>query len=303
MLSKNDFIQRATLIHGNNYDYTQVDYRGCFKKVTIICHLHGVFIQQPDSHLHGTGCPKCGHIKKGKSHNIGIKNFIARAKETHGNIYDYSETVYSGMRKKLLIRCPTHGVFEQCAYNHLIGQGCPKCKGEKVSKSCRKEVDTFIADSFLIHGDKYDYSQVEYKTARKKVSIICPKHGKFYQTPTSHLHGCGCPHCGNHVSKWEFKLLSFVQTICSDTVGSYRGWCPNHPNREIDIFIPSLNIGFECNGVYWHKIITDNDGIDKIKEAKEVGISLYVLWDNISIDENKAIISTYIRKEMTDGSR
>ena len=54
----------------------------------------------------------------------------------------------------------------------------------------------FIEKAKKIHGDKYDYSKVEYKNTRTKVRIICPVHGEFWQTPSSHLSGRGCPNCG-----------------------------------------------------------------------------------------------------------
>jgi Zn finger protein HypA/HybF involved in hydrogenase expression len=276
---------------------------GCFIKVSIVCTEHGIFQQRPDSHLQGNGCPKCGSIKKGESRNKGLKYFIEQAKLVHGDKYDYSDTVYLGMRKKLFIRCPHHGIFEQCSYNHLIGQGCPECKRLRISDLGRKDVSTFIKDSIIIHGNKYDYSQVNYKSARIKVCILCPKHGKFYQTPTSHLHGSGCPRCGSPVSKWEIELLGFIKSMYPDTIGSYRGWCPGHPRKEIDIFIPSLNVGFECNGIYWHKIVNNMDGGDKVVDAINVGIILYVLWDNISIEQNKRLICYHLNKEYIDGSK
>ena len=53
----------------------------------------------------------------------------------------------------------------------------------------------FIEKAKKIHGDKYDYSKVEYINSHTKVCIICPEHGEFWQTPNNHLHGYGCPKC------------------------------------------------------------------------------------------------------------
>ena len=53
--------------------------------------------------------------------------------------------------------------------------------------------DDFIKKSREVHGDKYDYSKVEYVKNHTKVCIICPKHGEFWQVPNSHLNGNGCP--------------------------------------------------------------------------------------------------------------
>jgi hypothetical protein len=59
-----------------------------------------------------------------------------------------------------------------------------------------KTVAVFINEARLVHGDRYDYSCVEYKNNRINVKIICRTHGAFFQTPQSHLHGHGCVKCG-----------------------------------------------------------------------------------------------------------
>lgn len=64
----------------------------------------------------------------------------------------------------------------------------------------QKTTTDFIKDAQKIHGNKYDYSKVNYKTAQEKVCMICPIHGEFWQTPNSHLNGRGCPKCGSKVA-------------------------------------------------------------------------------------------------------
>lgn len=59
----------------------------------------------------------------------------------------------------------------------------------------RKTTEQFIEDAKQIHGEKYDYSKVEYVNAKTKICIICKEHGEFWQTPTHHLSGYGCPKC------------------------------------------------------------------------------------------------------------
>ena len=65
--------------------------------------------------------------------------------------------------------------------------------------------ETFIEAAKKVHGDKYDYSQTEYKNIKEKVAIICPKHGLFTQVPESHLKGNGCRKCGRE--KWQDTML------------------------------------------------------------------------------------------------
>jgi len=69
----------------------------------------------------------------------------------------------------------------------------------------RKTVEKFILDAKRTHGDKYDYSLVEYANSATKIIIICPVHGKFEQMPYKHLEGKACPKCaGQNKTTEEF---------------------------------------------------------------------------------------------------
>ena len=120
------------------------------------------------------------------------EDFIKRAREVHGDKYDYSKVVYDGASNEVTIICPKHGEFKQKASNHLSGQNCPFCSG----KHAIKTKEEFISDAKKIHGDKYDYSKVDYRGVLEPVTIICPEHGEFKQKPREHLSGCGCKICG-----------------------------------------------------------------------------------------------------------
>lgn len=122
--------------------------------------------------------------------------FIERAKKIHGGKYDYSKVEYVTNNIKVCIVCPIHGDFWQTPNSHLNGQGCRKCSNENTSKRCRLSNDEFIEKARKIHGDKYDYSLVDYSRSIDKVKIVCPIHGVFLQKPNYHLDGCGCPKCG-----------------------------------------------------------------------------------------------------------
>lgn len=60
-----------------------------------------------------------------------------------------------------------------------------------------------------IHGDKYDYSKVNYVNAKTKVCIICPEHGEFWQRHSNHLNGEGCYMCGKVKRANECKKSAF----------------------------------------------------------------------------------------------
>jgi len=111
----------------------------------------------------------------------------------HGDKYDYSKVEYKNAHTKVCIVCKEHGEFYQTPNSHLNGNGCPKCNNGGVHSN----VYSFIERAKKVHGDKYDYSKVEYVNAKTKVCIICPIHGEFWQTPEKHLLGRGCRVCSN----------------------------------------------------------------------------------------------------------
>jgi Zn finger protein HypA/HybF involved in hydrogenase expression len=184
------FIEKASEIHGNKYDYSLVKYRSNNIKVEIICKEHGEFMQVPLSHLCGNGCPVCGAKSGGLKNSHDKDKFIEKASKIHGEKYDYSLVKYTNNNTKVIIICKEHGEFSQLPNNHLSGQDCPKCKG------LNKTISDFIKISNEIHGEKYDYSQVIFGKMEDSVIIVCKKHGKFLQTPNGHINKKnGCPKC------------------------------------------------------------------------------------------------------------
>lgn len=135
------------------------------------------------------------------SKKVTTESFIKEAKKIHGDKYDYSKTIYVKAKEKVIITCPKHGDFLQTPNSHLRGNGCPGCKSESTGQRCRSTKEYFISRSKKVHGDKYDYSKVNYIDNKTKVEIICPIHGSFFQFPGNHYRH-GCPHCkGNNISK------------------------------------------------------------------------------------------------------
>ena len=92
--------------------------------VTIICQEHGEFMQTPYHHLKRRQCcPKCAR------RIITTEDFINKAREIHGDKYDYSKVVYKNSKTDVCVICPEHGEFLTNPTNHLSGHGCPNCYG------------------------------------------------------------------------------------------------------------------------------------------------------------------------------
>ena len=127
--------------------------------------------------------------------NMNTKEFIEKSILIHGNKYDYSKTEYVNRDKKVKIICPIHGEFEQTPRSHLNGSICTFCRREIASKKREMTLEKFIEKSNKIHNNKFDYSKVNYIDLYTQVTIVCPIHGEFEQTPRKHLSGSGCLKC------------------------------------------------------------------------------------------------------------
>ena len=209
------FIIKLKKVHGDNIDTSKVEYVNSQTKVCLICHKkdkngieHGEFWQAPADTVRGCGCPKCANERRGpkQEDRMTTEKYIKKEREIHEYKYDLSKAVYVDANTKMCFICPEHGEFWQLPYSHLGGQGCPKCAGrnltqEEVIKAFKKE-----------QGDFYIYDKVIFKKMKIPVVITCPIHGDFLQTPYKHLHGQGCPHCGN-IKKNADRKITFEKFI------------------------------------------------------------------------------------------
>jgi hypothetical protein len=207
--TKESFIEAAKKIHGDTYDYVEVVYINSYTKIKIKCNIHGIFLQKPHQHLSGRGCQLCKnknplYESKGPLGGTGIQltteTFIEKANNIHKNKYDYSLVNYINSKTCVTIVCKIHDMFEQVAGQHLCGSGCPNC-----GKTKKLTTETFIVRAKELHKDKYTYEKVIYVNAQTKVTITCPQHGDFLQTPVHHLKLSGCYTCGKITTANKFK--------------------------------------------------------------------------------------------------
>lgn len=207
---------------------------------------------------------------------LSIEKFIEKAKELHGEIYNYSLVNFTN--KKIKIVCNIHGIFEQTKSNHLMGKGCIKCNP---NFGPTKKIDIFISEANHIHSNEYDYSLVEYINTNTKVKIICNIHGIFEQRPRGHLSGNKCPSCkGNKkLNTNDFIIRSnlihnnkydYSQTIINGTKSKVIIICPKHAifYQVVDSHLRGHGCP-TCNDSKGEKIIQwflDKNKIDYIKQ-------------------------------------
>ena len=224
--------------------------------------------------------------------NIKNKMFIEKVNIEQYNKYDYSLVVYKGSLIKVKIICPIHGEFEQTPKNHLKGSGCPKCARERQNNKTKSNTNSFINKSKLKHGDKYNYSLVDYVNAQTKINIICTEHGEFEQKPSRHLQGDGCPKCAGrnknindfvtqanlrHNSKYIYPLINLDDIKENKKIEII---CPEH-----GIFKQKLSAhlhGNGCQNCGGSKKSTTNEFINnaKIKHGNKYDYSLVEYKNN-----------------------
>jgi very-short-patch-repair endonuclease len=211
------------------------------------------------------------------------EDFITESNIIHNNKYDYSLVNYINSRTKVKIICKKHGVFEQTPNNHLRGQECPECYGNK-----KLTKEKFILKSNIIHNNKYDYSLVKYKNAKTKVKIICNKHGVFEKTPDNHISKKqGCPIChnidtGNRCRKTKEKFIS-------DSINIH-GYKYDYSLVEYKNGNTKVKIICEKHGVFNQapKHHLYGAGCPKCNNSKgEIIIEKYLLDNNINYTEQK----------------
>lgn len=194
-----------------------------------------------------------------------LEVFLKKANKKHNNFYDYSLVIYVNSSKKIKIICPEHGEFEQEANSHLQGKKCMKCSIIERAKKRKDSIGGFIEKCIEIHGEKYDYSLVEYKNNKTNVEIICKinDHGIFKQRPDCHIYlKQGCPKCGG-TSK--LYLDDFIKRGNDRHEGfyNYSGVTFNNVNDFINISCPKHGI-FKQNV----KAHLDGNGCPKCKTSK-----------------------------------
>ena len=267
------FIEKSKNKFGDRFDYSKVKYAGSQIQVTLICREHGTeFSVTPNSHLNSKfgGCKTCygqyiestrrckGKVIKQKLTKEEIKErrmeyernrFIEKAIKKFGDRFDYSEIEYidSNTPIRIIDKESNNEIFliKPSNFLHSVNGRADKIISTGLT------TEEFIGRARKLHGDKYDYSKVEYKNRRTKICIVCPEHGEFWQTPCDHLkpsrNGCGCPKCAKIMSKIEESVMNRLTEegiefnynyIDKEIFGDMRG----------DFFIKSHNVMIECQG-------------------------------------------------------
>ena len=248
---KSQILNRGDSIDFSKIPNTKLNKHTCYD---VRCKLHNIWykttfelIQKGHGH-----CPICTKIKRRESKVLANNVYISRLKERYGDKYDLSNVSYDGRLNRVKLKCKIHNIWFNAFPGNTLKKtfkGCPKCHLEWSKEFNTKTTDYFISKSKKIHGDKYDYSKSVYKSNSIPIEIICKKHGPFFQVPSTHYSGSGCPSCKS--SKGENKIVNFLLKF---GIKYYKEYRLNKNYRfRYDFYLPDYNILIEYHGEQHYK--------------------------------------------------
>lgn len=255
------FIKKANSIHNNFYDYSESIYEKNTKKIKIICPLHGVFYPIANNHLRGSRCPNCGELSRISKQSYTFQEINTKIK----NIFpDLTVVGYKNCNTPIIIQDSKNIKYKTYIYSLLKGQ-------YPSTKSVLDSTEFFINKAIKIHKNYYNYNKVNYIHNKTKVTITCPIHGDFKQTPNSHLNGTKCPHCKNSAG---YKRVQWIE------------FCNNKPNADPKVYIircfnnteDFIKIGITSNTVD-HRFKRHNKLPYKYEILKEIKNSAEIIYD------------------------
>lgn len=303
--TQEEFLKLAIDLHDEKCDYSKTVYINSITPIIIRCTIHNIeYDQRPVDHLssqHG-GCQLCRYEDVSNKLKMTQEEFIDRATEKYGDLYDYSLVEYKNIDTSIKIICKSHGIFEQTPWVYLKSTyGCLECARVLGGLNRRKTTEEFIIRARNAHKNKYDYSKTIYELAKSLVTIICKTHGEFQQVAGSHLSGTGCPMCRPvNYSKASLQWLQYIEF----SSGQYIQHAENGGEYQIpgtrlklDGYCKDTNTVYEFHGDYWHgnpKVFNPNilnrtcgvtmgdlyrDTLSKKKLIQEKGFQYVEIWE------------------------
>lgn len=292
-----EFIELCSKKHNGFYLYNKetIGFETNLSRINVICPIHGEFQILAGYHLHGGQCSQCNpNAKKNfvKCNNLKYKTdeeLHNKLKEIHGDKYDLSNVHTCKVTDRIHPICKEHNIeLDITLKDFLRGNGCNLCGIESSREKRKLPISEFVTKCNEIYNNQYDYSYITYKSLRDYIYPICPIHGKFKVSAEGHLRSnCGCQKCGrgNHTFS-ATQLYNFIKENFSDAITE-----KNIDRLRLDIFIPSLNIGIEYQGLQHFKpinfyggeksfILQQERDIRKYNKCKELGIKLFYFTDD-----------------------
>lgn len=279
-------------------DFSKSIYKGTHELLTAVCPKHGE-ITKKVTHWGINGCVQCNKEHRQSEEYVhatperlaGWKRsnersrLVAKQKwdnwclTEQGQQFDFSKVEYTKSKTNVLVRCKKHDTwFTGYPDSFMKGMNaCPVCLSESLANSNRLSAQERIVQARTIHGDRYEYIHIP-ETRHEKAIIKCSIHGEFSQSFGNHLQGNGCPSCIGTTSRGEIDLANFVRSLIDIETKVRSVLSP----KELDIYIPSKNIGIEYNGLHWHseQYAGTRHMRTKWEKAREKGVRILNIFED-----------------------
>lgn len=304
-LSQEEFEKRIEEVFPNNMlDLSECIFNNTSQKVKLICHTkdkdgieHGSFMSLPFGLFNGHGCPKCGIERRSKLQERSLEKLLEDCKNEHKDKYDYSLIIErKNSNEKMPIIChkkdiynEEHGIFYQTPSEHIYSKaGCPKCYNERRSLMQLSTIEDYRNSMRQKFGDDRADNIISFNGTGKNGVFVChekytngEEHGEYEQRAGNHLYlSAGCPICfKSGKSKLEKEVYDFVLQYCSDAKNGLRTIISP---KELDIYIPSIKLGIEFDGLYWHSELKTDKNEHKLKTdlCEKKGIHLIQIFED-----------------------
>lgn len=215
------------------------EYAGHHSSLTVRCRKHDyVWSCKPDSLLKGAGCHQCLAEKISKKKTKPIEKFTAELEAINPNVEIVGN--YKNNSTKVKVRCKLCSCeWDVLPYGLLAGNGCPKCGRQSQADKRRKSNEQFLSELKRINSDIVPLES--YQSSNSRMKVMCGKCLKTWEsTPSSLLHGNGCPHCAGNFRKTHETFIEEMNkrhpTI--EVIGTYK-------NAKTKVLVKCRECGFE----------------------------------------------------------
>lgn len=272
-------------------------------KVWWICpYGHEHYLQSPHQKTsHNAGCPKCGIEHRVQSNKTNLIKRFGSLSHTHPEIvveWDYKknhespDNVLANSHTKFWWVCSKCGESFYMSPNQRVGnnRGCSKCGIKQRSENHRLTLIKKYGSLAITNPNiakEWDYTlnidspQDVHKGMPEKRWWICQKgHTSYYSSIRDRVRrGYGCPICQGEAqtSFPEQALFYYIKKFFADAINRY-----SRSSYELDVFIPSLNVGIEYDGLYWHKDSEEQETV-KDKYYYDRGIIVYHIKESVLV--------------------
>lgn len=323
-LTTQTFIEKSKLIHGDKYDYSVSVYTTIKNKIQIICPIHGEFSQTAEKHLNGRGCIKCGEKKCKQTvlTKYGVNNVFStewckeKIKNTLLNKYGVDSPIKNlDIKNKIKNTCfKQYGVenpfqSKDIIQNKILPRRNIKEIVKKIKQTCFEKYGTYcyfnteLSRKRLVETKKEKILNHIFNGNRLQNKVIpLFNRDEYINVQTKYKFKCcvcnnefignlddgkipRCNICFPYIidSKFENEIIDYIKSLDA-TIEIIKGDRKLLNGLELDIYIPSLNLAIEFDGLYYHSELSGNKNktyhLNKTLECNKLGIQLLHIFED-----------------------